>query len=69
MNDVWSYSVGLNQWLWLSGSKVAPNITTYGVTGVSDPANTITGRAYHEMVYYALTNSLFMFGGIDNTGD
>jgi hypothetical protein len=39
MNDLWKYSISLNQWTWMSGDNIPNQPGVYGTIGVPNPAN------------------------------
>lgn len=46
LNDMWIYVASNNEWTWVNGDNVRNAISTYGVQGVFDAANTPGARRY-----------------------
>jgi hypothetical protein len=68
LNDLWRYKDG--EWTWMSGSKLAGDLGTFGTMGVPDPANVPPARA-DALSWTDAAGNLWLFGGggDDRTGN
>ncbi len=61
-NDLWKYTVALNQWTWMHGSDTANGLGVYGTKGVSTPLNN-PGSRTSTVGWTDSTGNLWLFGG------
>jgi N-acetylneuraminic acid mutarotase len=61
-NDLWSYKVTANQWIWMSGDSIANPIGNWGTIGLSMPTNKPNGRA-GAVGWDDNNGHLYLFGG------
>jgi len=67
--DLWKYDPVTNEWTWMKGSGVAGNTGSWGVQGVSSPANQPAAREHGVMTWTDLSNNLWMYGGYSVIGE
>jgi N-acetylneuraminic acid mutarotase len=69
INDLWRYNPGTGEWTWVGGSNLVNQPGTYGVMGVSAPAN-IPGARDTCASWRDSDDRLWLFGGFghDSTG-
>jgi N-acetylneuraminic acid mutarotase len=64
LNDLWEYSVTLNQWIWVSGSNTANVAGTYGTLGAANGTTNFPGARYGATTWTDTTGgNLWLFGG------
>ena len=62
LNDLWEYSIGNNQWTWISGESTPGSSGVYGVKGVADDLN-VPGARLGDVSCVDHTGDLLLFGG------
>jgi len=63
LNDLWTYSLTLAQWIWVKGSSGNGVFGTYGTLGTAAPANTPGGRV-DSVSWMDSSGRLWLFGGV-----
>ncbi|HYV94308.1 MAG TPA: kelch repeat-containing protein [Chitinophagales bacterium] len=66
LNDVWKYSIAVNDWTWMRGSKYEGDPGSYGTKGLTDTSNNPPSR----MVYTKWkdpADNFWIFGGADDS--
>jgi len=66
LNDLWHYNVSSNNWTWVSGGNTSNQPATYGVLGVSNPANKPGGKR-GSVAWIDNNGYIWIFGGFDGT--
>lgn len=69
-SDLWKYDIQTNMWTWVSGDSVSNQLASYGVQGVSSPANK-PGDLFGAYAWTDHDNNLWLYGGwghASNTG-
>jgi len=61
-NDLWKYTVGTDQWTFVSGSNVADIKGTYGTLGVASAAN-VPGARHGAVGWKDASGNMWLFGG------
>ena len=62
LNDLWSYNVVTNKWMWVAGTNQANQMGSYGKLGISTTANQPGGR-YHSGGWIVGDTMIISFGG------
>jgi len=62
MNDMWMYDPATNMWTWMTGSTLPTLVGTYGVKGVTSPANTPGSKA-RALGWVDNNGVLWLYGG------
>ena len=64
-NDLWYYSVALNQWCWVSGSnaEVKRDSAQYSAKYVLAASNIMAGRRFHAGAIDVRTERILFYGG------
>lgn len=62
-NDLWSFNISSNNWVWLSGSTLGDQTGVYGTKGVEAVGNVPGGRKHHCGAFDSSSNAFFAFGG------
>lgn len=62
LNDLWKYNITTNQWTWMSGAKVAGQVTVFGTKGQADVAN-LPGSRQSASGVTDKDGNLWLFGG------
>jgi hypothetical protein len=63
LNDLWMFSVSLNQWVWVKGATIADDVSVYGTLGVPATSNTPGSRGYISS-WVSSNGDLWLFGGV-----
>ena len=66
LNDLWSYTPGTQQWVWMSGTDTVNGTATYGSLHAPAPAN-VPGARVGAVTWTDHAGHLWMFGGYDGT--
>jgi len=61
-NDLWEYSVSLNEWTWMGGSSTLQQAGTYGTKGTPAPGN-IPGGRDSGTTWTDASGNFWLFGG------
>ncbi|MFY0671943.1 MAG: choice-of-anchor J domain-containing protein [Bacteroidia bacterium] len=62
LNDLWSYDIENDEWVWLSGSNLGSGQASYGTKGVAVSAN-IPGARFGSGVACDEAGNLWVYGG------
>lgn len=65
-NDLWQFSPGTNQWVWLKGHTQFVPLATYSAPGTADAGNS-PGMSHNSMKWTGVDGSLYLFGGEGHT--
>lgn len=63
MNDLWKYSIGSNEWVWIHGSSIGAQKGIYGTKGLPSAANTPGARTETTCSWVDSNGNLWFFGG------
>jgi N-acetylneuraminic acid mutarotase len=63
LNDLWVYSITLNQWKWIKGANTCFQTATYGVLGTSSITNA-PGARYFSNSWKDASGNFWILGGI-----
>jgi N-acetylneuraminic acid mutarotase len=63
LNDMWVYSIALNQWKWVKGATTAFQTATYGTQGVSNISN-VPGARYNTKGWKDNSGNFWIYGGL-----
>jgi hypothetical protein len=67
-NDLWRYSISLNQWTWMSGA-INSDTASAGDLCISDTNNILSGRTENRACWTRECNNFVTFGGYGNSND
>lgn len=68
LNDLWKFDVTNLTWIWISGSELSGQASTYGKLGIADP-NNMPGAREGAAGWMDAQGNLWLFGGgFDNDG-
>lgn len=68
LNDLWKYSILLNQWTFVSGNTISNQAPNYGTKNVANVSNNPGGR--NSMAYWSdKSGKLWLLGGANNSGN
>jgi|SRR6185436_6511501 len=69
-NNLWKYTISINEWTWMKGPGINTDAGIYGVKGVPDPANYPGARTESVSAWTDNANNLWLFGGqVGNNGE
>ncbi|HYV90419.1 MAG TPA: kelch repeat-containing protein [Chitinophagales bacterium] len=60
--DLWRFSISTNEWTWMKGPDTTGSDGVFGIKGISNPANTPSGR-YCYSHWKDSGGNLWLFGG------
>jgi hypothetical protein len=63
LSDLWKYTAGTKEWVWMSGSKLIDAKGVYGTKGSSAPKNS-PGSRQTDITWISSDGSLWFFGGV-----
>lgn len=63
LNDLWTYSTTTGQWTWINGSSTVEPPASYGLLGITTPANTPGGYASTNVASVDAAGHLLLMGG------
>ncbi|MBI2270491.1 MAG: hypothetical protein HYU69_09075, partial [Bacteroidetes bacterium] len=67
-NDLWKYTLAINEWTWVKGPNTQNNAGNYGAQCVSAPANNPPSRHETRARVKDECGNFWMFGGYSSTG-
>jgi N-acetylneuraminic acid mutarotase len=62
LNDLWEFNPASNLWMWVSGSNVVGQPSSYGIAGIAAPGNVPGSRAWASS-WTDAAGDLWLFGG------
>lgn len=65
LNDLWKFDTVSGEWTWLSGSSAVNGVATFGTAGVTDAANTPSGR-FGSVSWRDGNGMAWLYGGTAN---
>ena len=68
IDDLWLYEHDLNQWVWVSNDSLTNQFPSFGILGVSSPANHPGGRGGASSVMDSTGNLWICGGSVAGTG-
>lgn len=66
MADMWKYTVGTNQWTWMSGTQTLNSAGSYGTKGIPSATNFPISRGYGANCWTDSLGFLWLYGGKTN---
>jgi hypothetical protein len=68
LNDVWKFAPGTSQWTWVSGSKTANAVGSYGNLGIASSTNAPPARA-SSGCWQDSAGNFWLYGGYSTVSD
>lgn len=62
LNDLWKYDISTNQWIWVNGSNISNQFSSYGLQGLPALTNMPGGR-FGSISFKDALGNLWLFGG------
>ncbi|MGA7793893.1 MAG: kelch repeat-containing protein [Candidatus Acidiferrales bacterium] len=64
LNDLWEYSVSMNEWTWMGGSNLANQNGNFGTMNVTAATNVPSARGFSTV--QNISGNVWLFGGFGN---